>query len=155
VGESGVNVVFFFGTFNHNLDDKSRCTLPSKFREKLGTKVYVTKGFDHCLNLYSEETFLKLVEKYATLDELTPEERQYRRMFFSSSSDYEIDKSGRITLSKDHLQRASIVKEVVLVGNNDHIEIWDRDHFNEIDKLQEDNFEANAIKIAASRKKAE
>ena len=53
----------FFGTYNHNLDDKSRCTLPSRFRDVLGTKVYVSRGYDHCLNLYTEDAFNKKVEK--------------------------------------------------------------------------------------------
>lgn len=140
--------VLFFGTFNHNLDDKSRLTLPSKFREKIGSKVYVTKGFDHCLNLYPEDTFLTIADKYSQLNELSPEERQYRRAFFATSCDYDLDKAGRITLSKDQLQRASIEKEVVLVGNNDHIEIWDRKVFEEVDKLQDENFELNAQMIA-------
>lgn len=147
--------MFFFGTFNHNLDEKSRCTLPSKYREKLGSKVYVTKGFDHCLSLYPEDTFMKIAEQYASLDELSQEERYNRRMFFASSTEYEVDKAGRITLTRDHLQRAGITKAVVLVGNNDHIEIWDRDRYEMIDKDQDENFEKNAQIIAASKKKAE
>lgn len=145
--------MFFFGTFNHSLDDKSRCTLPTRFRDKLGKKVYVTKGFDHCLNLYPEETFIAMAEKNASLDELSPEERQYRRIFFASSMDYDLDKAGRITLTKDHLSRAGITKEVVLVGNNDHIEIWDRAKFEEADQLQDENYEKNAQMIAMNRRK--
>lgn len=154
MGESGLDM-FFFGTFNHSLDEKSRCTLPSRFRGSLGTTVYVTRGYDHCLYLYPEETFLKKAEKYAEFDELSSEERQNARLFFASSSEYLIDKAGRITLTKDHLNRAGITKEVVLVGYNDHIEIWDKDSYYDIDKLQDENFEKNAQMIAASRKKAE
>jgi MraZ protein len=142
----------FFGTYNHNLDDKSRCTLPSRFREALGTKVYVSRGYDHCLNLYTEEAFNKKVEKYSSFDELSPQERHNARLFFASSSEYIIDKAGRITLTKDHLNRAGIAKEVVLVGNFDHIEIWDKDTYYNMDKYSDENFESNAQFISAQRK---
>lgn len=145
--------MFFFGTFFHNLDDKSRCTLPARFREALGSHVFVTKGFDHCLSLYPEVTFMEMVKQNAALNELSPTERQYRRMFFASSSDYDIDKAGRITLSKDHLLKAGISKEVVLVGNNDHIEIWDKSTYEKVYEEQEQLFEENAKSIAESRLK--
>lgn len=145
--------MFFFGTFKHNLDDKARCTIPTIFRDQLGKVVYGTKGLDSCISIYPEETFMKLCQQNALLDELNPAERQYKRTFFITSSKYEIDKSGRITLTKDHLSRAFINKEVVIVGNNDHIEIWDKDRFEEIDKLQNDNFEINAQQIALDRRK--
>ncbi len=152
MGDSGTKM-FFFGTYNHNIDDKSRCTLPQKFREKLGSKVYVTKGYDHCLYIYPEETFLKIADEYSSMDELSPEERQNRRMFFASSIDYDVDKAGRITLTKDHLKRANLDKEVVLVGNGDHVEIWSRAQYEDMDKTADENFERNAQIIAASKKK--
>ena len=142
----------FFGTFSHNLDEKSRLTLPSRFREMLGTKVYVSRGYDHCLYLFTEEAFNKKVEKYSMFDELSPEESQNARLFFASSSEYQIDKAGRITLTKDHLNRASIAKEIILVGNFDHIEIWDKSTYEEMDKLSDANFEANALKISSAKK---
>ena len=124
--------MFFFGTFRHSLDDKSRCTLPNCFRDDLGKVVYATKGLDNCLNIYPEETFKVLCEKNAKLNE--------------------VDKSGRITLSKNHLQIAGINKDIVIVGNNDHIEIWDKDIFEKIDALQNEEFESNAQLIAQTYK---
>lgn len=147
--------MFFFGTFNYHLDDKSRCSIPARFREKLGQVVYVTKGFDHCLYLFPEETFIEMAKKNAMLDELSPQERQYRRTFFASSMDYSIDKAGRITLTKEHLMKAGIKKDVVLVGNNDHIEIWDRETYENIDLLQDNNYELNAQIIAENRRRGE
>lgn len=144
--------MFFFGTFRHSLDDKSRCTLPNCFRDDLGKVVYATKGLDNCLNFYPEETFKVLCEKNAKLNELDSAQRRYQRMFFQTSFKYEVDKSGRITLSKNHLQIAGINKDIVIVGNNDHIEIWDKDIFEKIDALQNEEFESNAQLIAQTYK---
>lgn len=151
MGESG-DKMFFFGTFKHNLDDKSRCTIPNSFRDQLGKKVYGTKGLDNCINIYPEEAFMRLCQQNALLSDFDPAERQFKRLFFETSFKYEVDKSGRITLTKDHLQRAGIDREVVLVGNNDHIEIWNKTTFEELDTIQNENFESNAQSIAQSRK---
>lgn len=144
--------MFFFGTFRHNLDDKARCTIPNSFRDQLGKVVYGTKGLDNCINIYPEETFMKICNSNSTLNDFNSAERQFKRLFFSTSFKYEVDKSGRITLTKDHLSRAGIDKEVVIVGNNDHIEIWDKETFEKVDKMQNDNYEANAQSIALSHK---
>jgi MraZ protein len=52
-----VIVMLFLGTFEHNLDDKLRLTIPSKFRNKVGQTVFVSKGFDGCLELRTLEAF--------------------------------------------------------------------------------------------------
>ena len=36
------------GEFHHNLDEKGRIIIPSKFRDDLGSKVVVTRGLDGC-----------------------------------------------------------------------------------------------------------
>ena len=41
------------GEFHHNLDEKGRIIIPSKFRDDLGNKVVVTRGLDGCLFVYS------------------------------------------------------------------------------------------------------
>ena len=62
MGRNGGSNMFFIGTYNYNLDDKNRLTMPSKLREQLGAKVYVTLGLDKCLAIYPVETFEKIEE---------------------------------------------------------------------------------------------
>lgn len=145
--------MFFFGTFYHNLDDKSRFTIPSKFRDAIGSKIFITKGFDKCLYIYPEETFMKIAERYSHYDDLCLEERQNSRVFFATSMDYDIDKAGRVTLSKDHILKGNIQKEIIIIGRNDHLEIWDKATYEECSSIDADNFEKNASKISESRKK--
>ena len=52
--EGSGNKNMYFGNFEHTMDAKGRICIPAKFREALGTLVYITKGMDGCLNLYSE-----------------------------------------------------------------------------------------------------
>ena len=38
----------FLGEYDHNMDEKGRLAVPSRFREELGDGVVVTLGFDRC-----------------------------------------------------------------------------------------------------------
>ena len=49
--ESGGNMLI--GEYRHNIDEKGRLIIPSKFREEIGNSFVVTKGLDGCLFVYS------------------------------------------------------------------------------------------------------
>lgn len=49
------------GEYHHNIDDKGRLTIPSKFRDDLGEKFVITRGLENCLFAYSLEDFQKIV----------------------------------------------------------------------------------------------
>jgi hypothetical protein len=42
----------FLGEYAHGLDNKGRLTIPSRFREELGSPCVVTRGLDQCLFVY-------------------------------------------------------------------------------------------------------
>lgn len=136
--------MFFIGTYNYNLDDKNRLTMPSKLREQLGAKVYVTLGLDKCLAIYPVETFEKIVSRISSLDSNDPKVRGYKRIFFANSYLCEIDKQGRIQLSKDLLAKCSIVKDVVITGSEDCVEVWDKEKYNALEEVYESSYEDNA-----------
>ena len=143
--------MFFFGTYNHNLDDKSRLTLPSKLREKLGGTVYITLGLDKCLYIYPEETFNKLAEELSKYSDFNQDTRGYKRTFFSNSYPCDVDKQGRIQLTKDSLEKCNIKKDVMIIGVEDHIEIWDKERFYQMEEENEAAYENNAAKIFESK----
>jgi len=52
VEESG-EFQMLMGEFHHNIDEKNRLVIPSKFRNELGDTFIVTRGLDGCLFVYS------------------------------------------------------------------------------------------------------
>ena len=98
---SGGNTMFFIGTYNHSLDEKSRVIMPSKLREQLGARVYINLGLDKCLAVYPVETFENIVAKMSSQNSNDPKVRFFKRTFFASSYLCEIDKQGRIQLTKE------------------------------------------------------
>ena len=53
----------FMSEYNHTLDSKGRLIIPQKFREQLGAEFVLSRGMDHCLNLYTKESWEAFIEK--------------------------------------------------------------------------------------------
>ena len=126
------------GEYHHNLDEKGRLIIPSKFREDIGEKFIVTRGLDGCLFVYSSDNFDKIVSKLSTLPFTKKDARTFNRFFMSSATVCEFDKQGRINLPSSLISYANLEKECTIIGVNDRLEIWSTDKFN---SLIEDNLE--------------
>jgi protein mraZ len=116
----------FMGEFNHNVDAKGRAIVPSKFREELGEKFIVTKGMDGCLFLYTMTAWEAYVEKLSNLPTTNPNARRFVRIVTSGASECEPDGNGRIMIPANLREFAGITKEIVTIGANDRVEIWDK-----------------------------
>lgn len=127
----------FLGEYIHKLDSKNRIMMPSDFRFDLDGKIYLTKGPEKSLVVYTEEEFQK---KSAALDKLIYENKKNRaikRLFFSSTVKINLDKQGRILINKSLKDYAEISDEAMIIGNNTTIEIWDKaiweEYINEVE----------------------
>lgn len=115
----------FLGQFYHNLDDKGRLTVPSRFREKLSSGgAYVMQGFEKNLMVLPELTFEAVSHRVQKMSMTDPTARLLRRLLFSTADRVEMDKSGRILLPQFLRQSASLDTGVVVVGGGDYFEIW-------------------------------
>ena len=128
----------FMGEYHHNIDEKGRLILPSKFRYDLGETFVITRGIDSCLFVYPKETWNNLTNKLNELSFTKKDVRSFQRFFLSAASICEFDKQGRINISSPLIEYASLDKECVVIGVNDRIEIWSKDNF---DKFLNDNLE--------------
>jgi transcriptional regulator MraZ len=116
------------GEFEHTIDDKSRLTLPARFRSTFADGIVVTRGMDGCLYAYTPAAWEDLVERrLAVLDPLSQVGRRMQRYFFAGATEGELDKQGRVNLPAALIQHAGLGREVVVAGVNDHVEIWDRE----------------------------
>lgn len=127
------------GEYHHNLDEKGRLIIPSKFREDIGDKFVVTRGLDGCLFVYAMNEWNNIVSKLKTLPFTKKDARIFNRFFMSGATVCEFDKQGRINLPSSLICYAEIKRECTIIGVNDRLEIWNADKFN---SLIEDNIEA-------------
>ena len=116
------------GEYEHTIDDKSRLTLPARFRQAFTEGVVVSRGLDGCLYAYPRADWTTAIEaRLAVLDPLSKETRRLQRYFYSGAAEGELDKQGRIGIPGALLEHAQLVRDVVVAGVHDHLEIWDRD----------------------------
>ncbi len=140
----------FLGEYEHTLDDKSRLTLPAKFRGRFADGLVLTRGMDGCLNAYTREEFTRVVEMWGSrLDQLTREGRIMQRFYSSAASETVPDKQGRVIVPQALATRAGLEREIVIAGVLDHLEIWNRAAWREHLKDVEGGAEDAAERLAA------
>lgn len=130
----------FMGEFHHNLDEKNRLIIPSKFREELGKKFVVTRGLEECLFVYSLDEWNKIVEKLRSLPFTNKDARTFMRMFLSGATECELDPNGRILLPSNLISYCSLTKEAIILGVSERLEIWAEDKYEEFFNSNIDKF---------------
>tara|TARA_Y100000588_G_scaffold378649_1_gene459508 strand:- start:1437 stop:1889 length:453 start_codon:yes stop_codon:yes gene_type:complete len=125
----------FRGNFEYQLDDRNRVTLPPKFREDFAKGAVLVPGLDGCIEVYTPEGFETEAGVVERVPAYSEEGRQLRRAFFALSFDVQRDGQGRLLIPAKLLAYASIERDVVVLGNDQRLEIWDRTAWEEQESL--------------------
>ena len=121
----------FIGEFHHNIDDKGRIAIPSKYRDILGNNFVITRGIEHCIYVYPNDTFNHIVTKLESLPFTKKDARDFTRFLMSGATAIELDKQGRVNVPSPLITYANLSKNCVIIGTGDRLEIWDEEDFNE------------------------
>ena len=118
----------FRGEFHHQLDDKSRLSIPRKFATRIKSeeegRVVLTRGIDSCIWVYPHSLFDKLFEQIKGFSLFDPNAQRFLNTFFSGTHEDTLDKASRIIIPKSLKDYANITKDVVLVGSVGRIQLW-------------------------------
>lgn len=115
----------FIGEFHHSVDSKGRLIIPALFREMLGERCVITRGIDQCLFIYPLSEWRLLLGKINGLPVNRKDARQFVRFFLSGAIECEFDKQGRINISTPLMTYAELIKDCVVIGVSNRIEVWD------------------------------
>ena len=121
--------IMLMGEFHHNIDEKGRLIIPSKFRSELGERLIITKGLDKCLFVYSETEWNKVMQKVGSLQFTTKNVRAFERPFIGGASILAFANQGRINIISPLVHYANIQKACVIIGVNERLEIWGLEEF--------------------------
>jgi MraZ protein len=119
----------YYGESYTVLDTKKRLVIPAALRrimEQEDHRIwYITRGYDHSLFMFREEDWKTMLEKLpkASLD---PQLLSFRRFFLGASIMVEPDAQWRIALSDGLKDYARLDRECVILGVEDHLEIWSK-----------------------------
>ena len=121
----------FYGEFDYKIDEKGRVPLPPKFRSALKDGLVLAPGVEKCITAYTLSEWKKLAATL-TNGSVTPSKlRKLNRAFFATAFSTQIDGQGRVALPVPLREHAEIVDEVVVIGANTYLEIWNNVHWEE------------------------
>ncbi len=124
----------FKGVFEHQLDDKNRLRIPSKFKKELtgeqGDKTYsFFRGMNRCICVMSDEELDDTISSIS--DEGISEANPASALFFGSIFSAEEDAQGRVVLPAALKKMAGIKKDIVTLGRGRRLEIWAAERYYE------------------------
>lgn len=117
----------FKGMFEHQLDDKNRIRIPSKFKKELtgenGERSYsFFRGKNRCICVMADEDLDDMLGNIS--EEAISEASEASAMVFGSIFSAEEDAQGRVVLPSMLKRMAGIEKDVITLGRGKRLEIW-------------------------------
>ncbi len=121
------------GTFARSIDEKLRVAIPKALREAMccsfGGVLFVAPGTDGSLAIYTEESFGRWADRLAQASPTQQQVRDYVRLFYARAQQVEVDRQGRIRVPAELAELSGLGKEAVLLGVQDHLELWAADRW--------------------------
>ncbi|MFO8002231.1 MAG: division/cell wall cluster transcriptional repressor MraZ [Marinilabilia sp.] len=122
----------FIGDFECRTDAKGRIVFPSAFKKVVGeedVRFVVRKDlFESCLILYPYAVWEEeLARIRAKLNPYNREHNKFLRHFFRGSAEIALDGNGRFLIPRRLMDQIGAHREIILLGVDRYIEIWDKD----------------------------
>lgn len=118
----------FQGAVMLNLDAKGRMTTPARHRDALlaasAGNLVLTAHPHRCLLLYPQPAWEPIRAQILAAPSLQVESAMVRRLLVGFAEDVTMDGAGRLLISASLRQYAGLEKEIWLVGQGSHFEVW-------------------------------
>ncbi len=137
------------GEYTHTIDDKSRLSLPAKFRTEMGKKVVVTPGLDGCLFVFTLKQWGTISEKLGESSMLQADTRNFNRYMLGGATEAEVDSIGRVLIPDFLRERAGLKEKVAVVGVQSRVELWNEKKWQEFKRGVEGQADTLAEKLGS------
>lgn len=141
----------FRGSSPAKIDPKGRLKMPTEFRrlleEQHGSEVFVTSVTGEMALVYPLPVWEEVEQKLAALPSSNRAKQRYLARVNHFGQQLKLDSQGRAVLPQILREKAQICGEVVVSGRLDHLEVWNRELFEqrlEEEPFEDDDFEALA-----------
>jgi MraZ protein len=115
----------FKGTYRYKIDPKGRLPVPAAFRRALGEgSGLVVTQLDACLALYPPDEWMRLETQLRSLPAFSKPVKALTRLLTSRAADCALDVQGRILIPPALRGAAGLVRDAVVVGVLNRVEIW-------------------------------
>lgn len=118
----------FRGATNLSMDAKGRLAVPARHRDALLTEsagnVVLTAHPHGCLLLYPQPAWEPIQARLMALSSFDKQSSAFQRLLVGYAEDITLDTTGRLLVSSALRAFAGFEKEVMLVGQGSHFELW-------------------------------
>jgi len=109
------------------LTKKRQVAFPKKFREDIGDEFIVTKGMSEYLLVIAKKNWKVLLEGTEGKPFTQRATRDLQRYLFGNATEIVLDSQGRMIIPEYLAAFAKLSQEVVFVGVERYVEIWDKE----------------------------
>lgn len=118
----------FQGAAALSLDAKGRLAIPARHREALASaasgRLVLTAHPHRCLLLYPEPAWEPIRDKVLSASSFNLQAAAIKRLLVGNAREESMDAAGRLLIAPELRQFAQLEKQVWLVGQGSHFEIW-------------------------------
>ena len=124
------------GSFTVKVDEKGRVKIPAEYRRHIeerygGTDFFVTSVRGDCAQLYPARAWDEVRQRLSTQPPSKPPVRKFLRTTNYYGQLAAMDPQGRVLIHPRLREDAGIEEEVVILGQQNHLEIWNLKKFKE------------------------
>jgi MraZ protein len=120
----------YLGSFQHQIDEKGRLSLPAQFRRESGEQPLVlVHVFPESLTLYPQGTWEGVEVRLREAMRGSPTNRAWALRVTANAVEVVPDKQGRILVPQRMQDAVGITGPTLVVGAIDRIELWNPDRF--------------------------
>ena len=133
----------FSGSFDHSLDSKGRVIIPASYREALGEDFTITiNPMKTAVAIYPKAMWDRQLERLSHINPMDKVGLQYERYLMSVSfSGNSMDAQGRVLVPIKLRNKIGLTRDIVFVGLNHYIEIWDAEVYAKMEAQTEEQFD--------------
>ena len=143
----------FRGSAPAKIDDKGRLKVPTEFRrileESHGPEVFITSVMGRSATLYPLAAWEEIERKLAEVPSSDRAKQRFLERVNYFGQQLRLDAQGRVVIPQILRERAEIVGEVVVSGRIEHLEVWNRERFDQ--RLVEEPFTEEDFQALAER----
>ena len=92
----------------------------------------ITADFDKCLLVYPLPEWEPIQQRLMSLSNFNPRIRDLQRQLIGYAVDVDMDAAGRVLISPALREFAALDKTVVLVGQGNKFELWDKHNWEQV-----------------------
>jgi MraZ protein len=115
--------------------------------EELGHAVWImTRGYNQEILIWHREAFNDIRGQVNRHSKMNAKALAFRRLLFASACEGKLDQQGRLAVPQNLRDFASLNKEsggleAVVIGVDDHLELWNMEAWRSFQEGQDDGFE--------------